>query len=306
MTSYKVAAAAVPFANDMMAALTAHQTITTNVINSFIVVCAVFFMLMATPALIYFKLLDHAPKIEAERRATVNKPKWSLAYLTPRLPAAMVYGIIIWLFLVSSHGLVFDTHDIIFTASRVFEVYLPVFIEVALAVLVGDILEKRKAFSDLVWANMAETNKRIDAELLNYSTDPRFLEMLYRSMREFFLQLERPDPEQRRRFTKPNIGLENDPSLDKILVAEYRRLTGGKNFSSMVLAPVDAPLQIVAETRRVPPNGSKAWTVEALTFDLRQRGLTAAYGEAQLAKDYEDGYKARAAWRAGAKNFNNG
>lgn len=304
MTSYKVAAAAVPFAQDLMTALSAKQYIAPPIVSSFIVVCAFFFMLMATPALIYFKLLDHEPKIIAERAATLHKAKWTLDYLTPRLPAAMVYGIIVWLFFVSSHGLVWVENDLIFSISRIFEVYLPVIIEVALAVLVGDILDKRKKFSDLVKANMLETNRRIDQDLANYATDQRFLKLLYRNLRELFLQLERPDPEGRRRLIKPNVGLEDDPALDNMLVTEYKRLTGGDNFANMILDPsIALPAEITV--RRVPPNGSKDWTVATLSFDLKQRGLTSAYGEAQLGKDYEDGHKARAAWRAGAKNFIN-
>lgn len=306
MTSYKVGAAAVPYGKNMMEALTAKQYVVGWVQDSFIFVSAVFFMLMATPALIYFKLLDRDPKVEKERIETQRRSKLSLDYLTPRLPSVMVYGIVIWLLLVSSHGLVLDVNDPIFSAARFFEVYLPVVIEVALAVLVGNILEKRKKFSDLIRANMRETNDRIDRELENYATDKRFLKMLYRNLREAFLQLERPSKDNNRRTYQPNLELENDAKLDSILIAQYKRLTGGDNFVAGVAdeqQPRGLEPELPTVGKRVPPNGSANWTVAGLIHDLKLRGIGDTYTEAQLSADYAAGYGARAAWRGGAKNY---
>lgn len=305
MTSYKVGAAAVPFGHNMMEALTARQPIAEWVQNSFIMVSAIFFMMMATPALIYFKLLDRDAATIKERNETRMRKVWSLDYLTPRLPGAMVYGIVAWLLLVSSHGLVIDVNDPVFSAARFFEVYLPVFIEVALAVLVGNILEKRKAFSDLVRANIKETSDRIDAELESYASDPRYMKLMYRNLREFFLLMERKDGKQ---VVRPNAALEEDPQLDKYLVAEYKRLTGGEKFAAAVkdttsedrLLPIE-PKGIAA--LRVPPNGATKWTVSTLLFDLKQRGLPAGYTEGQLREDYAPDHDARKAWRAGAKHY---
>lgn len=298
-TSFKVGAAAVPYAQDLMRSLSANQQIDMWVQDSFIFVSAFLFMLLATPALIYFKLLDHDDRTQQDKIRTQRRPYYTLDFITPRLPATLVYGIIAWLFFVSSHGFTWDSNNLVQSIARALEVYLPVLVEVGLAWLVGDVIEKRRKFSSLVYANMKETNTRIDKELADYITDKRYLSILYQNLREAFLLLERRD---RMGKQLPNKQYEDDPKLDSMLLAEYRRFTQSDAFATVAALPptVELPKPTVT-TKRVPSSGK--WTKDTLTFDLRSRNVARPYGEKELANDYEAGYDARKAWRDGAKDF---
>ena len=298
-TSFKVGAAAVPYAQDLMRSLSSNQFIDVRVQDSFIFVSAVLFMMLATPALIYFKLLDHDERTQADKVRTQRRPFYTLDYITPRLPSALVYGIIAWLFFVSSHGFTFDSNDLVKSIARALEVYLPVLVEVGLAWLVGDVIEKRRKFSNLVHANLKETNARIDKELADYSTDKRYLSILYQNLREAFLLLERRD---RMGKSLPNKQYEDDPKLDSMLLAEYRRFTQSDAFATVAALPATIELpKPTSSTKRTPSSGK--WNKDTLTFDLRSRNVARPYGEKELARDYEAGYDARKAWRDGAKDF---
>lgn len=279
-TSYKVGALAMPFADNMLTVLLHETDLTPAIQSSFRAITALLFMMLATPSLIYFKLLDNEPEIVAEKQATANM-RWyrrlSLDWISPRLPFAIVYISAAWLFYVSSFG-----------TGSIFEKYLPVLVEVGLAQLVGNILKKRADYRKLVWDAYDDRVATWDSRIANADKDPLYLKLLYTRMKEGLVNLQHQG-------RKPNVGLQqaDAATIDTILVTEYRRLTGGDHFAEAIGAPVQTG-------KRIPPNG-KAWTPTTLLHDLRIRGVGSNYSERQLQQDYAEGYGARAAWRAGAR-----
>lgn len=300
-TSYKVGALAVPFAQHTLETLTGHTYLAEWVQVSFTLVTALLFMLLATPSVIYFKLLSHEPEVSNEKRDTKHTSwwmRWTLDYLTPRLPSLIVYISVGWLVYISSQ-----------LPGTPFEQYLPVVVEVGLAALVGNILEKRKNFNAVVSDALYERTQPYDAALKNFEKESSYLRILYQVMREDSAKIKRLDPSTRRE-EKVNAWIEaaDDDLVFRVLSAEYNRIMAGDNFADAIIngtsrtQQVDEPVEI-RSTLRVPPAGMKAWTPEALAHDLRVRGLDPAlgYNEDQLSKDYDKAYKPRSAWRGGAK-----
>ncbi len=305
-TSYKVGALAVPFAAKTLAVLADHTEISDPVKTSFTLVTALLFMLLATPSVIYFKLLAHEPEITAERKATEDIKGWrrfSLEWVTPRLPSVVVYFSIAWLVLISSA-----------LPGSVFEQYLPVVVEVALATLVGNILDKRTRFNKVVYDALKEKTDPYDQRLKNYETDTQYLKTLYQTMREGLMAIMRTDPATRRSH-KVNAWIEeaDEQIVYRLLSAEYRRLNSGAQFAADINAPAPMaqtpadtePVPVGIGTKRVPPAGESVWTVDTLLHDLQVRGLNpaAGYSEMELLKDYAPKFGARDAWRGGAKKL---
>lgn len=300
-TSYKVGALAVPFATHTLETLTQHTSLAEWVQTTFIGVTALLFMLLATPSVIYFKLLSHEPEVTQEKRETRQTRwymRWTLDYLTPRLPALIVYISVGWLVYISSQ-----------LPGTAFEQFLPVVVEVGLAALVGNILKKRKNFNKIVTDALYEKTEPYDTRLKNYETDGAYLRTLYQVMREEVAKLKRPEPNGRG-YAQVNAWLEaaDDQVVYSILSKEYRRLTSGDQFAHAVVAgtaetPVENEPTEIRTTLRRPPMGEQFWTPDSLAHDLRVRGLDPAQGytEAQLQADYDKAYKPRSAWRAGAR-----
>lgn len=298
-TSYKVGAVAVPFATETLNRLAQHTYISDPIRVSFIMVTALLFMLLATPSVIYFKLLSHEPEIKAEKKDTRQTRwflRWTLDFITPRLPALVVYLSVCWLVVISAQ-----------LPGTVFEQYLPVVVEVALAMLVGNIMRKRRDFNKIVEDALKEQTDPYDRRLADYERDPAYLRILYQVMREEAINLRRSV--NGKGNLKANAWLEtaDDAEVFNILSAEYRRLTIGNKFALAVSDgsnPVAIAAQAGSHTKRVPAMGDRQWTPETLTHDLKVRGIAegSGYGEKQLAEDYEAGFGARAAWRGGAKN----
>lgn len=284
-TSIKIGSLALPFAESTLQVLSQHTDIAPAVKSVFTAITAALFALLATPSLLYFKLLDQAPEVVAEKQATKNY-RWSrriqLDYITPRLPYIMVYASLAWLFYTSS-----------LIPADPFAQYLPVVAEIGLAALVGNILQKRKTFDNIVYDALEERTNAYDQRKSNYESDPAYLKLLYQIMREEFLHV-------KRRGDYPNLALENSPELDAALYAEYKRLTSGNAFAKKVVDP-QTPTKSQESHKRIPKDGAN-WTVESLARDLRSRGITAGsgYNERNLAADYDKAYHPRAAWRAGA------
>lgn len=302
-TSFKVGALAVPFATQSLDTLSQHTYLAQWVQDGFILVTALLFMLLATPSVIYFKLLSNEPEIKAEKRDTRHAKFYtriSLDYITPRLPALTVYLSVAWLVVISAQ-----------LPGTPFEQYLPVVVEVALAMLVGNIMRKRTDFNKIVWDALKERTTPYDARLAGYEHDGSYLRVLYSVMREEVAAIKRPNPTSKRN-DRPNAWLEeaDDNTLYQLLSLEYRRLTSGERFAEAVVngkgidpTPVAQVQVLHSGDKRKPPAGDRKWTADTLLHDLRVRGInpTVGYSEADIAADYETGFNARGAWRAGAR-----
>lgn len=285
-TSIKIGSLALPFAEETLKVLAQHAEIAPGVKTVFTVITAVLFALLATPSLLYFKLLDQSPEVVAEKNATKNY-QWSkrlrLDYITPRLPYIMVYASLAWLFYTSS-----------LIPADPFAQYLPVVAEIGLAALVGNILQKRKTFDGIVFDALEERTDEWKKRKASYESDPAYLRILYQIMRDDVLHM-------RRRGAMPNAQLENSSELDSLLLTEYRRLTGGQAFALKAADPSPVIEAKVSHSKRIPPRGDKVWTADTLERDLLSRGIGSGYTERRLAHDYETGYDARAVWRQGLK-----
>jgi hypothetical protein len=217
-----------------------------------------------------------------------------LQYVSPRLYHWLTYLTALWLLYVSSIG-----------DGSFFERYLVVFAEVALAYLVANLLAKRSDWRATVTAAYTEQVATYDTRLEAHQTDKAYLQILYRELREELTYLKRQDGKKMRR---PNLGMETaDAALvEKVVLSEYTRMTGGQRFAEMLSTEAAAPVEVAeGVSRRTPPTGDKEWVVDTLMQDFIIRGKRPDdhYTQKHLAQDYEPGYKARTAWRAGAQEY---
>lgn len=234
-------------------------------------------------------------------------PSNLLQFASPRLYGWLVYIITLWLFKVSTNGV-----------GNVFEQFTVVLAEIALAYLVANIIEKRTNWRKVVHSAWVEAYTPYDERLANYTEDKDYLEILFRQIRHTLMTLERRHPEKANQKVRPNARIMQDASsdiIDQMVLTTYTDNTGGKRFVSAVLngkvvePPADLKTpEIRIASLRVPPHGDKFWTVDTLQQDFQVRGLkpNVEYSEPNLFADYEGGFKAREAFRNGARLYFDG
>lgn len=321
VTSFKAAFVGIPFAVHFAEIVLADQTIDGRIISAFQFSLVILNIMMATPALIYFKLLSEDASVVKKIKDTKKDGAWNsflalfdLTYLTPRLPSAMVYVVVLWLLYTAAHG----TQDL----GDAFLRFIPVFMELALARVVGDILQQNIRFYDIITEVLKDAADKWDAALAAYDDDARYTEILYRHLRHSIIHLVRED--ERRRKTYPNKWMSElvGDAVEKWVLKEYTRLTGGQSFAVGAAQirknrAAGQPETVVAQAtegkpdahssagKRVPPHGDKKWTAETLTRDFELQGLSkeAGHDRGWLDRTYADGYGARGAWAAGAMAF---
>lgn len=289
-TSIKMGLVALPFVDRMVVTLGQHAPIDPLLVVLFKVVAITLFIMLATPALIYFKLLSDEPNLRKRIDETAYYEwyrKLSLSYITPRLPAILVYAVVAWLVFWSSQ-----------LSGTIFEQYLGVIAEVALAQLVGNILSKRAEFQRAVTLAWKQEYDAYQNRLTQYEQDREYLKTLYQVMREQFIHLTRKEPGTKR-SVQPNIWLlsAEDITVDRYLDAEYTRLTGGNEFATRVTSKVTDVSNKVTEatSEGIKPPDGLGWTKEQLYTSIRSRGF-ATYSRKQLATDYAKGYGAYTLW----------
>lgn len=294
-TWFKVGAVAVPFAEKTLEILGEHTQISDPVKNSFTVLTIVLFSLLSTPAVLYFKVLSHDERTikEIERHPARRWYSYaSLEYLTPRLPAWVTYASIGWLIFLSTQ-----------LKGSVFELYIPVLVEIALAQLVGEILDKNQKYNKLISNAYADRLKNYEARESAYETDPTFLRVLYMVLSEDLAKLKRRNlNSNREERVNAWLGEADEDTKYRVVSAEYFRQTKGTKFADAVLSPSTPVAVLTAEigsTKRLPPAGQHVWTPESLLSDLLMRGITGKddYNQARLDADYDTSAKPRAAWR---------
>lgn len=302
-TSYKVGIAALPFSESLMRSLGNNAVLHPLIITTGQITTVLLMILIGTPGLIYFKLLSQSPAIQKKLKETRHYKWWqraSISYLSPRIPAVATYVIVVWLLLVSNHG---DGAD---GTTVYFERFLPVLLEVGLANFVGDKIRDIRSFRDSVNAELQRRLTPYENKLANYRTDSDYLRMVYQEMSEYL-----PRMRVRGKREMPNIHLlKDEKALLRAVLSEYRRLTSGDAFADSILnKEQESPETVVVEDAtselRKPPGDDTQWDAETLKQDFALRGFTpdTEYTEKQLNRDYAAGYKARSAFRAGAKQF---
>jgi len=314
-TSFKAGAFGASMAPDALLHLTGGQNVAHVIELGFALFFQVTLIMLATPGLIYFKLLDEAPVIVSLKSKTQAYPisrRLSWAYLSPRVPSVFVYAIVVWLIVVSSHGRPMEgtwMEIIAIAGAR----YIPVIAEVGLAYLVGTVLTKQRNFNAEALALWREQVGPWDKAHKNAETQPEYLRILFLTIREQLVGL-------RKNKRNPNEWMMdgNQQVVSEIVAEEYRRFQhAGMEFARMVQgAQVEKAAVVKAmktekkpsapmKGKRTPPKGHKGWTVATLTEDFAQRKLDRLwdYNEAGLQEDYAPDYGARAAWRKGAKQY---
>lgn len=313
-TCGKVGLAALPFAQNLANALTHGQPVAPFILTGFSATAIVLYSLLATPALLYFQLLNsssdeiHRQKQESTARLLRTRPinlfgvkinlyRVSLEYLAPRFPALLVYGTGLWLIVLSTYEFK--------SVFEIFAAYLPVAAEIAFAHLVGEIIRKRTEFSRVIDLKLEDMRNTYNERLLNFRNDEDFLTILYQVFRQRFFDIRRKD--ERGRPTQPNKYLQNsNENVESILLDEYARLNAGRLFAERVKVRthVVEPEKVtpVEATRRVPPNGAKSWNWTTLQQDLKLLNLDPhTIKETQISELYEPGYDARKAFRSRPK-----
>lgn len=266
-------------------------------------------MLVST-GLIFTTMMAQAPHILQLQKDFAVKGNpfrlFLLEVLVPRMFTFLTYSVIVWLFLISSHG----------EGSYAMK-FLPVIFEVVLAHLTIDVYNKKVKRNNeitlLLNAALIDWKKALNDRYSNAT----FLEMLYLEMREAIIYMKVG------RGKTPNawmLELNND-SVMEIITKEYLRLTSGMQFALNLtsekiereeikaqVAERGQPLEQIAPPKNSHtspdyPNGK--WTVASLKGNFQQRGLNpdVKYTEKNLNQDYLGDCGAREAYREGAKFY---
>jgi hypothetical protein len=331
VTSLKALFVTVPFSHEFSELTLKGEGVDPFMIWLFMIAYIVLNIVMSTPALIFFKLLSEEERILKKIKETKRQNiSWfnpfekdfilwvflDLNWLTPRLPSALVWGIMGWMLWTAWAG--------VYDLSSALMLFLPVFAELTLARLVGDILQQNIHFFDLVTDVLKTETDKWDAELKGYETDERYLQILYRHLRSAVINVSRHDDKKRR--ISPNAWMMQSGSkqVKEFILSEYTRLTEGHEGAITMLAirnnrEAGQPESVVAaaasdqsatthkaaDAKRTPKLGDKKWTVETLIRDFEKQGLSKAgnYDRGWLDRNYADGYGARSAWAGGAKDY---
>lgn len=307
-TGYKTGALAIPFSDHLIDHLSENTYISQQVRTSFNFVTFVLFWLLSTPSLIYFKLLSHDERIVKQRNDTASMTwTWgmlSLEWISPRLPTVITYMSTFWLLWISAAG-----------TGTIFEKFLPVFVEIGLAQLVGDILEQNAAYQRIISDRLRLERDAYEERLADKKDDAR-VSIMSGIMLETMMNVVRDGK-------RPNAFLEkaDKATIKSVLSTEYERLTVVDNFVAEVenkketptvepVETVSSPVERVkAETPRTattkrlkPPRGAKQWTTETMVHALKVKDADpTTYTERNVKQDFEPNYNATGVWRKGAK-----
>jgi hypothetical protein len=227
----------------------------------------------------------------------------SLEAISPRLWQGLTYFVMMWLFLISSHG---DGDFVI--------KYLPVVMEIALAHLVVEILQNWRTHNANVDKVLTLQTKEWDTKFSTRHRNPEYLPILFQNLREALALM-------KRKGKRVNSWLDSASVQDvnESVLGEYMWQSAGLTFAEQVtnqslskaeqsatITMTSAQISEVKKVKnRIPPNGEKRWTPEALVQDFHARNLdpTVAYNQAALDKDYKKGFAVRVAYRNGASDY---
>jgi hypothetical protein len=301
-TSLKVFTATVPIATTLAESLAQTTAINNWVMTLFIGSAGMTSVMLATPALIYFKVMD------ATDKRFINKPQLivigseynrmgritrtianfvNLNVISYYFPALLVYAISGYLLYVSLHGDYQNEFDKLILV-------IAVIAEIALAYLVSDILEKYQRRAGLVTEKLDLMIEKWETREKGMAADNEYLALLYQNIFTALLEVRRDiRDKQVRKNVRVNAWLEIEtPEIREAAVKdEYRRhAVGSQNFTQFVIGGMNPPLNekveaiayavtptgaapVVTEelpTKRPTPTGG--WTVESLALDMVRSG----------------------------------
>lgn len=304
-TSIKVAAASVPYSDGVLLHMSNDGYIVPWVHTALQFFSASLFILAAGPSVVFFKIVDHLPSTQAAKKQSemvfdrspqgwyewlielpiyVITTVFSFEWLTPRLPGVITYMSIGWLIHISVSG-----------GGNVFEIVLPLLIEIGLADRIARIIEKVGSYRSLIVDNLEQRQKRYAQRKQDFMNDKQFLQAFHADVREALTKL-------KRNGVQPNAWLEHADSdvIDQAIVSQYRRYTGGLHFAEAI-QNLNYEVKLSQAEVIVPPNGATAWTPETLFADLQASGRSGLTTETYINEHYGNKYGARKAWRTGAK-----
>lgn len=311
-TAFKTGALAIPFSNSLIDELSRKTPITEGVRTAFNYVTFVLFWLLSTPSLIYFKLLSHDERLVKQREQTTIRFNdvtgclsffsrlsgyFSLEYISPRLPAFITYMSTFWLLYISGAG-----------AGTIFEKFLPVFAEIGLAQLVGDIIEQNTTYARIINDRYRMEYDNYERRLADKNDDER-VGILSATMTEVMTNLVRNNQ-------RPNAFMEKADKdvIKSVLQAEYQRLTVSDNFirdlngripstNNEITQVTTLKPEITNLSAPITPLNKKKWDKSSLIRALKMLGAGKNYGEKDLNRDFAPGYGARTVWRSISKDF---
>jgi hypothetical protein len=260
------------------------------------------FGLMNTVMFIFSKLQTEDAEIVRKKEKYPVKFKlekfwatnlWHIEVWSPRMYDFLVYLILVWQILIAIQGIHNYNNPI-----EVINAVLPVLVEISLAALVATVLLKIRTRIMQVTTALLAKKEEYRTRYEKRKDDPQWLVILFQELREY--------------LTKDNrwMNTADASTILKVVASEYRRLNAGQAFAEELMgkqAVKEVQSKNSDETKRVPPNGDAEWTIETLRTDFMNREdlrPSDTYTEKRLREDYETAdYKARAAYRGGAKDY---
>jgi hypothetical protein len=293
-TAFKVTLVAIPTAEYFVEVLTQGYGVSEVVKGAFTLTTILMFILLSTFSLIYFKLLDEQVTAAGGKwRARRWSDYFTLTWITPHLPSIMVYFTVAWLVVLSSSPQLYPL--------TVFERYLPIIAEVALAYVVGNILHKRSVNARVVTDALTRQLNEYERKWQKPQHEVEYKKALYSRYSEAIKNLRVRDNEDRRKFIYPYNNITEEEMF--ALVNEAYR-----SYKNLTMFEVDAEEAAAAAAGRgkggatkLVPNGAN-WQPRELAEALV--GVGAVIENERHLKDFvSSDYGHIKAWRGGGRRI---
>jgi hypothetical protein len=302
-TGFKAVLHAVPVADSMYTKLLAGEASNLPLMPSrelFISAMQVMFFIASELGLVYFMLMAKDIKHVA---VSHWRDYFSIVTIARYLPTLAVWGIILFVVQISANE-----------GGSVLDNYLPIVMGMALATFVEDFLEKRAVVSREYNARLSTLRDAWDKRKASMAQDEQFLLFLSGTIWESLLGLTRKDITNNNKPKRVNASLETLGANERqaIILNEYKRNTTNLMFAKEVwrenqkytedvqealLENATVTATIVEGGKRLPPNGLKQWTWDALVADLSAWNAPKPYTEKLLQEHYQAGYGVRSVFR---------
>lgn len=235
----------------------------------FVALMQMVFVLLSEAGLIYFVLLNKQIRFtmpKAHDNPFINIVINFILFrgLYTFLPLLMVWGTIIFVFQISSHG-----------EGTIIDKYLPLVMGIALAYVVEETISERNAHRALVFKRLKIEQDAYDHRFNNYEKDPLYLRMLANAIADKLPTLTREVVRNGKKETITNKHLLELPSheFQKLVLDVYKA-----NQAMTLLEAQESTPQTQTITRK------RLDSVQAIIDDIRANGLTKTILEAPSPK----------------------
>jgi hypothetical protein len=235
----------------------------------FVALMQMVFVLLSEAGLVYFVLLSKqirytVPKVHDNPLINIVVNLVLFRGVYTYLPLLMVWGTIVFVFQISSHG-----------EGTIIDKYLPLVMGIALAYVVEETISERNAHRALVFKRLKVEQEAYDQRYNNYDKDPLYLRLLANAIADKLPTLTREVVRNGKKETISNRHLLDLP------YQEYRKVVLDVYKANQAMTLLDEQ-EVAVQTAKIPRK--RLGSVQAIVDDIRVNGLTKTILEAPSPK----------------------